>query len=395
MPTLGFRTLLFVGLTALVWSTPARAQYLPPVTDPAAAAVAAPTAAAAPAVAAPAAAPTNLFSLLGLTKAGCKACKQCICNSGIGKLLTGFTSPLSSFTGGVVPSLCPPQTPTDAQAAQPGAQGAAAAIQKEEAEAKARRAAVKYLATINCHYYPEAEKALIESLRTDRNECVRYEAALAFAQGCCCSKRTINALTLTVSCGDKDGNPSETSPRVQKMARIALARCVACYQEAAPRTPPEAPTPGSPAPAAAPKASAGVGPRVLTPEEELLLRDAAAALAGSRHLAPEASATDALTAVRGERSMWQVLQQARRSSGEVVAPAAEVERFGPELAAVSLRPAAEAEPAAELVELVEDVGSDAPDVEEAESGPTAVDLPKPADLRSRGLSAFFLRQAPR
>lgn len=104
----------------------------------------------------------------------------------------------------------------------------AARIQADEANARARCCAVRYLGTINCHYWPEAEVGLVAALRCDRNECVRLEAARALANGCCCTTRTIEALNLVVSGSEKDGNPAETSERVRNAAQLALSRCVAC-----------------------------------------------------------------------------------------------------------------------------------------------------------------------
>ena len=141
--------------------------------------------------------------------------------------------PIEFVTGGVIPSPCPgPNQPANksknsganssASAGPPGPQQAAEAIKQDQAQAKARRDAVRYLATVPCHYYPEAEAALIKALRTDRSECVRWEAAHALAQGCCCSKRTIEALNLAASGSQKDGNPSELSMRVRIEAINAL-----------------------------------------------------------------------------------------------------------------------------------------------------------------------------
>jgi len=107
------------------------------------------------------------------------------------------------------------------------AEEAAQKIKADEAQAKARRAAIKYLGTVDCHYFPEAEKALIGGLLNDRNECVRLEAALALGHGCCCTKKTIEALQVTVSGSNKLGNPGETSERVKAAAFAALQRCLA------------------------------------------------------------------------------------------------------------------------------------------------------------------------
>src|SRR5207302_11473959 len=125
-----------------------------------------------------------------------------------------------------------------------GAEGAAALIQKSEMEAKARRTAVKYLGTVDCHFFPEAEAALINALRTDTNECVRLEAALALSRGCCCTKAIVEALTICVNGTAKDKHPSETSPRVRAVASVALQRCLTCPIPAAEEGQPEPPEKG-------------------------------------------------------------------------------------------------------------------------------------------------------
>jgi hypothetical protein len=40
----------------------------------------------------------------------------------------------------------------------------------------AKVAAIEYLATVDCRYYPEAEAGLIAGLRAEKNECVRIAA---------------------------------------------------------------------------------------------------------------------------------------------------------------------------------------------------------------------------
>lgn len=107
------------------------------------------------------------------------------------------------------------------------AEAAAAKIKADQAGAKSRRAAVKYLGSVRCHYYPEAEAALIAALRADRCECVRLEAALALGNGCCCTFQTVAALHLVVSGGDRDGNPAECSDRVKVAAYNSLQSCLA------------------------------------------------------------------------------------------------------------------------------------------------------------------------
>lgn len=188
--------------------------------------------AAAAATGVPAAPATKtLWSFLGISKDQLGACKEKLCQTPMGQMMGNGLKPMSALTGGVIPSFCP-QVPSAADLAKPGAEGVAAKIKKEEAEAKARRAAVRYLGSVDCHYWPEAEAQLIASLRADTNECVRWEAALALARGCCCTKATVQALNYTVSCSKEDGNPEETSERVRAAASTALEHCLC-------RVPPE------------------------------------------------------------------------------------------------------------------------------------------------------------
>jgi hypothetical protein len=156
--------------------------------------------------------------------ASCAATKQKICNSPLGTLLKNALGPLSALSGGLVPNGA---GPGKQDMAAPGTVGAAAKIKQDQAEAKKRAAAVHYLGTIDCHWYPEAEAGLVAALRVDRSECVRWEAAKALARGCCCTKSTIEALAVCVSGSERDGNPAENSLRVQLVAFEALQRCVA------------------------------------------------------------------------------------------------------------------------------------------------------------------------
>ena len=155
-------------------------------------------------------------------------CKQAMCNSVLGQMLNNTLLPMSAVSGGLVPPLCPPNAVNPADLAKPSdsAAGAAARIKADEADAKARIAAVKYLGTVDCHYWPEAQLALINALRADRNECVRLAAAVALGNGCCCTPKTVTALGITVAGTEEDGNPSETSERVRSAAYVALNQCV-------------------------------------------------------------------------------------------------------------------------------------------------------------------------
>jgi hypothetical protein len=205
---------------------------------------------------APAAAPASgggtIWNFFGINKAGLQECKVKICKSQIGLLMGNMLKPVGALSGGLIPQCCPKAINDDIlkkaaanpDAAKGDAQAAAAAIAKDEAEAKERRAAVRYLGTVDCHYWGDvAEPALIKSLRTDRNECVRWEAAMALGNGCCCTMKTITALTVSVYGVDKDGitvagnmkdpydlnGPVETSERVKGAALAALQHCLSCY----------------------------------------------------------------------------------------------------------------------------------------------------------------------
>src|SRR5262249_18442439 len=158
-----------------------------------------------------------------------QACKDKICSSPLGKLMSNGLKPISIFTGGILGQCCPTDglSPLDMKNAG-SAGGLAGAIAADEANAKARRAAARYLGTVDCHYWPEVGKALTELLRADKNECVRWEAALALGRGCCCNKLTVAKLALTVAGSESDGNPSEKSERVKAAAAASLHHCLAC-----------------------------------------------------------------------------------------------------------------------------------------------------------------------
>ncbi len=200
----------------------------------------------APAAPPPAAPPRNIYSLLLPTPEQKQACRSKICNSPIGQLLNSSLGPAGALTGGLVGPFCPEVTPELLGMDPEGALGAASKIKADEAAAKQRAAAVRYLGTVDCGYWPEAQMALINALRADRNECVRLEAAIALGRGCCCNRATIKALVLTVEGGNEDMNPRETSDRVKAAAHAALEHCLASYAEVE-KVPPAA-EPGGPEP---------------------------------------------------------------------------------------------------------------------------------------------------
>jgi hypothetical protein len=245
------KRITLAGALAVAGVTPSAMAQTGLVVPPAGAgaAVAAPT----PVYITPAApaAPRTLWNFLGISRSGHAACKQRLCNSQIGQMMNNAIAPMSAVTGGMIPQFCS-SVPTAAEAAALAAGvnngtvnpavAAAAAIQAEEAGAKARVAAIEYLGTVDCYYFPEAQEQILNALRGDRNECVRYAAARVLSNGCCCSKKAIDALTVTVmgmaAIDPKkkeektgmllatDAHPAETSERVRCAAMIALQHCL-------------------------------------------------------------------------------------------------------------------------------------------------------------------------
>src|SRR5262245_5650772 len=136
----------------------------------------------------------NLWSYLLMTPDQKLACKTWWCNCGVGQLVSGAAGPVGMGTGGLFGGCCEKTAIENAIANKPpeGSESTAARIMKDEAEAKARRLAVRYLGTVDCNYWPDAAKALRLSLRFDPNECVRFEAALALRNGCCCTNEIID-----------------------------------------------------------------------------------------------------------------------------------------------------------------------------------------------------------
>ncbi len=201
-------------------------------------------AAAAPAAAG--AAPKNIWSFFMKTPEQKAQCKAHFCNSKIGQFVNNLLLPAAAISGGLIGPCCPgPLTPNadDLKKSATSAQGAAAKIKAEEAQAKAKIAAIEYLATVDCRYYPEAEAGMITGLRAEKNECVRLAAAKALASGCCCTPKVVKALAMSVSCSNKDGFPAEASELVRTYAYVALERCMQKCVTGDPEPPPEQPAP--------------------------------------------------------------------------------------------------------------------------------------------------------
>src|SRR5207248_1807323 len=154
----------------------------------------------------------TIWDKLGIGKPQREACRRELCRTPFGQLMGRIRAPFSRFSGGLIPPFCP-LTPSLAELMDPGVIGAAAKVKQDKAGAAQRIEAIRLLAGVDCTYWPEAEEALIGALRTDRNECVRYEAAMALGRGCCCTCKVIVALSHTVCCSDKDGGFMEKSVR--------------------------------------------------------------------------------------------------------------------------------------------------------------------------------------
>ena len=190
----------------------------------------------------------TIWGFFGLSRGNLAECRSKLARSQLGSVLGNTLKPVSLFSGGLIGGSSPAAPggassmgPTGAAAAPAsgpmGAQAASAKIQQYQAQSKATIASIEYLATLDCHYWPEAEKALIDALRANRVECVRFAAARALEGGCCCSKKTIEALRIVVEESEEDGNPSETSARVKASAFRAIQRCLCRPPTWAPSTP--------------------------------------------------------------------------------------------------------------------------------------------------------------
>ena len=147
---------------------------------------------------------------------------------------------LRNCLGSVFPGLeaTPPllaiTNPANASSSNPAIAAAAGAKADEDA-APQKIKAIRYLATLGCSgCYPDIEDALLASL-DDCTEAVRYEAAKAFRElsgrSCmtcktksCCSPKVRKKLDEVANKMEKNCY-KESSARVRRMARLALAGC--------------------------------------------------------------------------------------------------------------------------------------------------------------------------
>lgn len=266
------------------------------------------------------AAPAQASGIVGLVQmaAGAiKACKAKICACPLGQLIQNAAKPMNTMLGGLLcPPCCPPVNPDDLKKSSTSPLGACAKIMQEELEMPKRRKAIQCLARADCHWWPEAEAGLITGLRVDQNECVRLEAALALLNGCCCTKKIIEALTIVVTGSRKDGNPSENSDRVKAAALAALQRCLACYTEDEEPPPLEKPPPKPPAkPPGKPVAGLEVRPEFLLYYDAVAKKPSAEVLDNARRVLASKSASvpaqpAASAALTGGRSFSQLWDKA-------------------------------------------------------------------------------------
>ncbi|QDU61778.1 hypothetical protein Pan216_26430 [Planctomycetes bacterium Pan216] len=186
----------------------------------------------------------------------CKAIKKAVCASCLGQIIDGALAPITLATGGCIK--CCPVKPDAEDLAKPGAAGACAQLVKDTLEAAERIDYLRCMASVDCRYWPEAENGIINYLRADKNECVRLYAAIVLGNGCCCTAKTVEALKMSATGSNKDGNPSEPSPRVRAASLQAINNCFCHYGNLIPTEAPQGPQPPE-SPTATPPASIARG----------------------------------------------------------------------------------------------------------------------------------------
>jgi hypothetical protein len=238
------------------------------------------------AAAAPAAAPSRGLFGMRKTPEQRALCRVRFAQTPLGQMVNNLLKPAEAVTGGLLKPIGKDQpNPENLKKPADSAQGAAAKIKAEELQAKEKMADIEYLAKKDCKRYPEAEAALIAALRAEKNECVRYAAAKALLNGCCCTTNVMKALIVCVNASNKDGNVAEDSERVRLTAFAALEKCSRTVQPA--EQPPEKPPEKGAAPADKGEV-AQAGHREPTPAE--VMAEARAVLAKGITLSQEAMA---------------------------------------------------------------------------------------------------------
>lgn len=204
-----------------------------------------PTAAAVAAQAPAAAAPGPRVGLFGRIRKTPEQRAQCwadFAKSPLGQMVNNLLKPLAGLTGGLLKPVGA-NDPAKKKLPADSAGGTAAKIAADAEAAKAKIADLEFLAKQDCRRYPEAEAAILNALRAEKIECVRWAAAKALLTGCCCTPKVIKTLTVVVTMSDKDGNLAEDSERVRLTALMALQKCLNTCQPAKAEEPPEKPAP--------------------------------------------------------------------------------------------------------------------------------------------------------
>ncbi|HWC88414.1 MAG TPA: HEAT repeat domain-containing protein, partial [Pirellulales bacterium] len=203
-------------------------------------------AAAAPAAAAPTSATAGATTIVAVQPAAAPASPPCtiwqfLGVPGIAKGACGIISCVQNRLGTLFPGLeaKPPllaiTDPANAQSSNPAVSAAAGAKADEDA-APQKVKAINYLGTIGCGgCYPEVQDALLAAL-DDCTEAVRFAAVNALrGTACgqckvcrkksCCSPKVMEKLYKVANDVDDTGCYKEPSPRVRRMARLAMAAC--------------------------------------------------------------------------------------------------------------------------------------------------------------------------
>lgn len=184
----------------------------------------------------------------------------------LGQAISNFLSPLGRVLG-LGPSLL-----SDKFAQEGGAMGLANQLKKEEKKVPLKVQAIRYLATLDCHCYPEIVDALLASL-DDCAEVVRYEALKALRKqcegpkhckdgscgvgdvgcvdvctSCQCQKKVVDRLNELLLARDESGCLKEGSERIRALATQMIEECLSCRQpppldSQAPAIPPADPVP--------------------------------------------------------------------------------------------------------------------------------------------------------
>lgn len=203
----------------------------------------------------------SIWDCLGVAQAG-KFIRERICATQFFTAFNAFLGPLGKVLG-IGPSLANP-----AFANEGGAMGLASKLKAEEAKAKLKVQAIKYLGTLDCNCYPEIVDVLLASL-DDCAEIVRYAALQALhkkcadvdacgkhrftfgptgeecacCRGCQCQKKVVERLNDLLLERDPNGCLKEKSERIRCLATQMIEECLSRHQLPPQSAPEQAPRP--------------------------------------------------------------------------------------------------------------------------------------------------------